>query len=168
MERIYNVEDVKKKINDGLHDSIERREAWEKVEVMKTKSGKEFAQLGRALKNAKIGTSYSADDIKIEVYYRSAACGYSSDWVHIKSDDEPQALRDKIAEVINAYKENEESYRAQLAEVDELTSEYLKKIKEATEILKSAANATRQINKCKYKTSMSYALIELGKNELDW
>lgn len=57
-----NFEEIKKSLQDSLKDYMAMVEAWQSVTIEKKKNGEDFAQIGRALKNAKLGQCYPVED----------------------------------------------------------------------------------------------------------
>ena len=57
-----NFEEIKKDLQDLINDYSAMVEAWQSVAIEKKKNGEEFAQIGRALKNAKLGQYYPFED----------------------------------------------------------------------------------------------------------
>ena len=72
-------EEIIKELEDRKNWYLAAAKAWDAVTIEKTKSGKEFSQLARALKNAKVSDFYEkATHPKINVYFKTGS-KYNSD-----------------------------------------------------------------------------------------
>ena len=72
--KFYNLEDIKKHLEQLKAEHRAKVEAWQNVTIEKKKNGEEFAQLGKALKNARFSYPfYESDKMhpQIEIYTRA-------------------------------------------------------------------------------------------------
>lgn len=67
-----NKEEIIRELEERRNWYIAAAKMWETVSIEKTKSGKEFSQLARALKNAKVSDFYDkATHPKITIYFKT-------------------------------------------------------------------------------------------------
>lgn len=157
-------EDVKNELMQRQSDYLAKLKAWENVTIEKKKNGEEFAQIGRALKNAKIGAYYPVEDAGhpyITIFYKSD--GYKSDSIPIYFNDDElpndgvhrdklcggyytkdtfamthDDIRKKIQNIINVYANYADALSRQLQNGEKIFNDYRGKIKKADDELAAA------------------------------
>lgn len=180
-----NFDEVKTELEKMIIDYKTRLHTWEAVTIEKKKNGEEFAQLGRALKNARIGAYYPVEDgahpyITINYY----AGGYQSDQIAIyfyKEDlpkdgkDRPQLcagyytrdtyamdaddIRNAIYKTIEKYRGYIDNLKKQVEQGREMFEEYRKAIDEAEKRLTERDKQLREAGEI-YPTSLYHRIKE--------
>ena len=84
MERIYNKEDAKKRMQRSVNFYQIRIEAWENVERVTKKDGSDFAILSKNFKNCEFLTEYGSN--KIRVHFHTNENGYEHDDIYLDGD----------------------------------------------------------------------------------
>ena len=107
MEKIYNVQDAIKKMENSVKYYECRIEAWEKVQRVYKKDGSNFKQFNKNFTNCKIVNEYGFN--KVYIYFINERGGYDSDWITLHDIDlkSPEAVEEaekKIKSHIEGYK----------------------------------------------------------------
>ena len=180
-----NFDEVKTELVKMLADYQARVRAWEAVTIEKKKNGEEMAQLGRALKNARIGGYYPVEDAAhpyISIYYESY--GYKSDHLEAffydgktpkdgnKRDPLPverwqektykmtaDDIREAISKEIDSYNSYISSLKKQIEQGREIFDEYRAAIEEAEKRLTERDKQLREAGEI-YPTSLYHRIKE--------
>lgn len=148
MEKIYNAEEAKKRIEKRIAYYAERVAAWEKVERIRKKDGNDFANLAKNFTNCKIVNSYSWQELT--VYFRSDIEGYTSDYINISGNqyqeaaDTPEKIEKRIAEQIEKYNGYKETAEKALQEIESDLAKLTPELETLKKALKEAAEKNTQ------------------------
>lgn len=156
MERIANVTEAQRRLEERLNYYTARIEAWEKVERIHKKDGEDFAILSKNFTNCKLIEKYHNQELT--VYFRTDKEGYTTDYINLGGNvythEEPADTADKIekriADKIAIYNGYIETTKRGLETIDE----QIKAISPELETLKKAI-AEADKTDCKY-ILMSY------------
>ena len=110
-DTIYNVEDIKNRINEGIDFYTARINAWESVERVHKKDGGDFANLSRNFTGVRFVREYS--ETYLYVYFRTKSEGYTYDFITLGDSpyskrpalDTADAIEKAISELIAKYKD---------------------------------------------------------------
>ena len=180
-----NFDEIKIELVKMIADYQARVKVWETVTIEKKKNGEEMAQLGRALKNARIGAYYPVEDAAhpyITISYQSN--GYKTDNIAIYFNGEdlpkdgreraklggcgfiretyamtPDDIREAIRKTIDTYKNRITSLKNQIEQGREMFEEYRAAIEEAEKRLTERDKQLREAGE-NYPTSLYHRIKE--------
>lgn len=147
MERIYNKEDAKKRMQRSVNFYQIRIEAWENVERVTKKDGSDFAILSKNFKNCEFLTEYGSN--KIRVHFHTNENGYEHDDIYLDGDGygrqaatTPEAVQDRITKILENYKtwlaKDQKGLETIEQQIDDITPE----LETLKTFLKAAENET--------------------------
>lgn len=144
MDRIYNIEDAKKKMEEKVKYYRCRVEAWEKVKRIKTKSGSDFKILSKNFEGAEVVWEYSSKYLR--TWFKDEKGSWERDDIYLSKDSyrnkeeltTADELENAIKEQITKYKgwmerdqKGFEKIEKQLAALNPELEKLKKAIKEA-------------------------------------
>ena len=148
MEKIYNVEDAKKRIEKRIAYYAERIEAWKKVERIRKKDGSDFANLAKNFTNCKIENSYSWQELT--VYFKSNVEGYTKDYINISGNQYQEAadtadkIESRIKDIIKKYEGYKTTAEKALTEIESDLVKLTPELETLKKALKEAAEKDTQ------------------------
>jgi len=122
MERIYTIEDAKRKMEKSVIYYQERINAWQQVKRVYKKDGGIFQNLNKNFENATLLTEYHIN--KIRVCFKSAFEGYINDDIYLNDivfdgkQETYDAIEKKIQKTIANYKKWMEIDKKGLEEIE--------------------------------------------------
>jgi hypothetical protein len=146
MERIYNIEDAKKRTLRSVNFYKKRIEAWENVKRIYTKTGANFKILSKNFTGCSFCCKYG--DNRIEVCFRDETNSYATDWINLDANyrepakDTPDKIETAIKDLVKHYKENETKNARGL----EIIENELKKLEPELNKLKKTIEAGKEYN----------------------
>lgn len=155
MERIYNKENAKKKMEKSVSYYQVRIEAWEKVKRVYKKDGSNFKVLSKNFEGCTFYNEYSLNKCGINFY--DPFEGYTCDWITYSPETEtPDSIEKKINGVIENYKKWLDRDLAGLEAIE-------KQIDHITPLLEELKNYIKQSEE---ETNTHYVLKSYVKNYL--
>ena len=144
-DTIYNVEDIKNRINEGIDFYTARINAWESVERAHKKNGGDFADLSRNFTGAKFVREYS--ETYLYVYFRTKSEGYTYDFITLGDSpyskrpalDTADAIEKAITELITKYKERLACDIRQAEIAEEVATPFINAVNSALATVKEKA-----------------------------
>lgn len=183
-DRIYNKEDIQKRLSSYLEDNSLQLELWEKVQLLKKKDGSNFAIMSKSFNNATFTGGNGMTHPKITVYGYSVHGGYRSYDLDcylylddMKKNNDPRytgqpltynCLRatyclnadeifQRIQDHIVSLKARIKCYEDQLAALDNIFPVIDEKVQELKALVK---DLTSPYKKDIYPSSLEYALYD--------
>lgn len=142
MEKIRSIQEAKAKAQRSVDYYNARVEAWERVKRLYTKGGQPFKVLSKNFENLTFREEYGSK--KATVFFYTKTSGYEHDDIYLTDIEEltPDAVSERIAKVIDNYKEWREKDEKGLAEIES----QLAAIEKPLEALKAAITAGKETN----------------------
>lgn len=169
-------------------DELAIAEAWKGAKVKKTKSGEEFAQLGRACEGCAIGKYYPVEEAGrpwLSVFYRDSLGRYTQNQFAIHSDDmsrtdyrefserwghkygifNADACNEKIRETIEYHERSAAEYLEQIKAAPAAIAEGERLAEEVAKALRAIGG--KEINGRIYPSSLQYLVRDAVKTAVD-
>lgn len=184
----YNTaEEVKNELQDRLNGINAEIAAWREVTIDRKKDGSEFAQIGRAIKGAKLSTEYPAHDAAhpvLYVYFKngnkyennyinafyfcdempdkgaSRETVYNGGFIRATSPMTAKELRQAITAHIAKLEKLAEAYEKQITICEKAFAVYRQKITEAEKELKALCDTTKRPEQIG-ETSLYYEITRI-------
>jgi hypothetical protein len=148
MDRIYNIEDAKKKITEDIKYYDYLIKAWEKVKRVRTKSGGDFKNLSKNFDGAEVIWQYSCKYLVMP--YTDERGSYTTDKIYLSKNVYTHTEELTTAgELENAIKEHITKYKALKEEKETALNKIetqLKAIQPELEKLKEAIKEAAKTN----------------------